>query len=159
MIHNHSKKFSRKNIFYAYAFWKILKTLVISAGTFHYYISIERKFHKESNFFVEKKFRPFNFEKIVLGEVSLYGLETPIRKFCFTTPLGIKTLHPSSSVDMGWPVMYNFSSQRDERTQDNVPMYLWYNTLKTRWQISDHNVYNARSDDAPFYYGKNSFKM
>ena len=130
MIHNHSKKFSRKNIFYAYAFWKILKILVISAGTFHYYISIERKFHKESNFFVEKKFRPFIFEKIVLGKVSLYHLETPIRKFSFTctlhvymyftcstctlhvlymsftctSPLGIKTLYSSSSVDMVLPL-------------------------------------------------------
>ena len=79
--------------------------IVSHHGTFHYYISIERKFHKESNLFVEKKFRPFIFEKIVLGKVSLYHLETPIRKFCFTSPLGIKTLYPSSSVDMVLPVL------------------------------------------------------
>ena len=39
-----------------------------------------------------------------LGEVSLYRLETPARIIFFTTPHGIKTLHPSSSIDMGRPV-------------------------------------------------------
>ena len=39
-----------------------------------------------------------------LGKVSLYHLETPTQKFEFTSPLGIKTLYPSSSVDMVRPV-------------------------------------------------------
>ena len=79
-----------KKHFYAYAFFKVFKIFVISAGTSYHYISIEREFHKESNFFAEKKFRPFIYEKIILGEVSLYRLETPTRKIFFNTPPGIK---------------------------------------------------------------------
>ena len=41
-----------------------------------------------------------------LGKVSLYHLETPTQKFEFTSPLGIKTLYPSSSVDMVRPVWF-----------------------------------------------------
>ena len=55
----------RKNIFCAYAFWKVLKIFFISAGTLYHHISIERKFH----IFVERKIRPFIFENIILSEV------------------------------------------------------------------------------------------